>query len=72
MQNMEQAMREAMRLSQTDTGQQLLKKIQQSGGVELQQAMEKAAAGDYAQAQQAISALMDTPEIKKLLEMMGR
>lgn len=57
-----------MRLSQSPAGQQLLSALQKSGGAELQQAMGKAAAGDYSQAQKAITAFLATPEAKKLIK----
>lgn len=65
-------MSELMRLAQSPAGQQLLSMLQQSGGTELQSAMEKAAAGDYSQAQKTISAFLSSPEAKKLLEQLGR
>lgn len=65
-------MAEAMRIAQTPAGRQLIGILQQKGGDDLRQAMEKAAAGDYAQAKQTINALLDSPEIKKLLEQLGR
>lgn len=58
---------ELMRLAQSPAGQQLLSSLQKSGGEELNTAMAKAAAGDYSQAQKAISAFLSTPEAQKLL-----
>lgn len=62
---------EAMKLAQSPAGQQLIKLLQETGGKDLNTAMEKAAAGDYTQAKQAISALMNNPEAQKLLKQMG-
>ena len=62
---------EAMKLAQTPAGQQLIKLLQETGGNDLQSAMEKAATGDYTQAKQAINALMRNPEARKLLKQMG-
>ena len=62
----------AMRLAGTPAGQQLLNLLQQSKDPALQQAMEKAAAGDFQQAKQTMSALLQDPQVKKLLEQMGR
>ena len=67
-----QAIQEAMRLAGTPAGQQLLNLLQKNGGDELQQAMAKAAAGDYKQAKKALSALLDDPEVKKLMQQLGR
>lgn len=64
-------LQEAMKLAQSPAGQQLIQLLQESGGSDLQSAMEKAAAGDYSQAKQAISALMRNPEARKLLKQMG-
>lgn len=68
----DQAMQEALRLAQSPAGQQLLALLQQKGGSGLQQAVERAAAGDYTQAKQALSALLNDPEAKKILEQLGR
>lgn len=62
---------EAMKLAQSPAGQQLIKLMQQTGGTDLQSAAEKAAAGDYSQAKQAVQALMRNPEARKLLKQMG-
>lgn len=64
-------MQEAIKLAQTPAGQQLIKLLQQNGGDTLRSAMAQAAAGDYSKAQQAIAALMQNPEAKKLFEQMG-
>ncbi|MBQ8834667.1 MAG: hypothetical protein IJ001_07070 [Oscillospiraceae bacterium] len=72
MRNNDPAMQEILRLAQSPAGQQLLTLLQQKGGNGLQQAVEKAAAGDYSQAKQALSDLMTDPEAKKLLEQLGR
>lgn len=71
MQNSNDAMQEAMRLANTPAGQQLLRMLQQNSADQLQQAMSSAAAGDYTQAKKTLSALLDTPEARRLLEQMG-
>lgn len=65
-------MQEVMRLAQSPAGKQLIAMLRQNGGDELRSAMAKAAAGDYADAKKAISALLDTPEGKALMEQFGR
>lgn len=70
--NNQNPMQEAMKIAGTPAGQQLIQLLQQNGGEELRQAMAKAAAGDYAQAKQALTSLLDTPEAKKLLDQLGR
>lgn len=66
------SMETIMQLAKSPAGQQLISLLQQTGGEELRQAMAKASAGDYTQAKQAITALMNNPEAKKLLEQLGR
>lgn len=68
----EYSTQELLKLAKSPTGQQLLNTLQQKGGDELRLAMSKAAEGDYTQAKQAISALMENPEVKKLLDQLGR
>ena len=63
---------EAMRLAGTPAGQQLLAMLQKNGGASLQDAMNQAAAGNYEQAKSALSALLENPEAKRLLEQLGK
>ena len=65
------SMQELLEMAQSPAGQQLIKMLQQNGGTQLRQAVAKAAAGDYEQAKQTLSSLMENPEAKKLLEQMG-
>lgn len=71
-QNSEFSMQEAMRLARSPSGQQLLALLQKNGGTDLNTAMEQAAAGNYEQAKKALSSLLADPEVKKLLEQLGR
>ncbi len=66
------SMLEAMRLANSDAGKQLLSQLQQSHGAELQSAMAQAAAGNYDQVRQAMSAAMQNPEIRAMLEQLRR
>lgn len=68
----EYSTQELLQMAKSPAGQQLISMLQQKGGDELRQAVSKAATGDYTQAKQAISALMENPEVKKLLEQLGR
>lgn len=55
MQNNENpSMQELLRMAQSPAGQKLIQMLQQNGGEGLQQAMSKAASGDYSAAKQAI------------------
>lgn len=54
-------------LAQSPAGQQLFALLRQQGGDTLDAAMTQAAAGDYAQAQSALSGLLASPEAQALL-----
>ena len=71
MSDFHRAMEEARRLAGTAEGKQLAAQLQQLGGANMQQALEAAAAGDMNQAKQAISALMQDPQARTLLELLG-
>lgn len=66
------SIQQAMQLAQSPAGQQLISLLRSSGGKELQDAMAKAAAGDYTQAKNLISSMRSNPEMQKLLEQLGR
>jgi len=63
---------EAMKIASTPAGKQLMALLQKQGGNDLQYVMEKAVAGDMAQAQKAIASLLNNPEARKLLDQLGR
>ena len=63
---------QAKQIAATPAGQELIRLLQKSGGTDLQQAMEKAAAGDISQAKATLSALLQNPEAQKLLKQLGR
>lgn len=65
-------MQELMKIARTPGGQQVLTALRQRGGEDLTQAMQKASAGDYSDIQKTLSSLMDTPEMKALLQQFGR
>lgn len=62
---------ELARLAQSPAGQKLLSLLQQTGGEELQKAVEKASMGDFSQAKKQLSTLLDSPEAKKLVKELG-
>lgn len=62
----------AARLAQTEAGQKLLKTLQAQSGDTLEQAMAQAAAGNPEQAKQTLSVLLQSPQIRALLEQLGR
>ena len=60
-----------LRLAQSPAGQKLMGLLQQSGGTQLHQAMEQAAAGDYVQAKRILTELLGNEEAKALLTQLG-
>ena len=60
-------MEQAMAFARSPAGQQLLALLQQTGGQELQAAIAQAKAGNVSQAQKTLSALLESPEAKRLL-----
>ena len=65
-------MQEIMKITSTPAGQQLIAALQRQGGSNLQAALQKASTGDYSDARNALGALMDNPEIKALMQQLGR
>ena len=70
MPNNEHAIQEAMRLAATPEGKQLIAKLKEQGGADLEQALRSG--GNYAQAIRLVRQLSDAPEIRQLLERLGR
>ena len=68
----ESSIKEAIRLSQTEAGQQLLSMLKSSDQTQLRKAAGEAASGDHQQLQQTLSAFLSSPEAKRLLEQLGR
>ena len=65
------SMQEAMRLANSPAGQQLLELLKHSDAEKMQQAASQAAAGDYANAAQTLSALLASPEAQALMKQLG-
>ena len=65
-------MQEMMKIAASPAGQELLSALRQRGGSDLNKALQKAASGNYTDAKTTLSALMDTPEMKALLQQLGR
>ena len=65
-------MQEAMRLAQSEAGQQLFAMLREQNGTAIDQAMTMAAAGDYTQVKQTLSSLLSSPQVRAMLEQMGR
>ena len=62
------SMQDAMRLANTDAGQQLLAILKQSDGQQLEKVRDSAATGDYTGAMQALSALLQREDVRSLLK----
>ena len=62
------SMQDALRLARSDAGQQLFSLLKESDGKALQQAAALAATGDYRQAGNALSKLLEDPQIQALLK----
>ena len=66
------SMQDALRLAKSDAGQQLFQALRKENSQAMDRAMEQAAAGDYSQIKDTLSSLLASPEIKAMLEKMGR
>lgn len=62
-------MEDILKIAASPAGKQLIQLLQQTGGEQIAQ---KAAAGDYASAKEAVSGLLQNPQVRKLLEQLGR
>ncbi len=62
---------EIMRLAQSPAGQQLIALLRQGDSSQLQQAISQAQSGDYANASQTLSAMLNSPQAQKLLKELG-
>lgn len=66
------SMQDAYRLAQSDAGQRLIALLQSQNSDTVERAMEQMAAGDPAQAKQTLSTLLSSPQIRAMLEQLGR
>ena len=69
--NSDFSMADAMRLAQTPAGQQLIALLQQQGSVDMQQALNQAASGNYQLAKEQLLPLLQSPQIQALLKQLG-
>lgn len=61
-------MSQIMRMAQSPAGKKLIAMLQSNNSDAMQQAMKRAAEGDYSQAKQEIEKILSTPEANRLLE----
>ena len=66
------SMQDALRMAQSDAGQQLFALLKTQNGDTLNKAMDQAAAGDYTQAKQTLSDMLASPQVRAMLEQMRR
>ena len=66
------SMQEALRLARSEAGQQLYAMLQAQNGDAVTKAMTEATSGDYTAAKQTLSALLSSPQVKAMLEQLGR
>lgn len=66
------SMEDALRLANSDTGRELFRLMQSRDAPALEQAMAQAAAGDPNAAKEALSGLLNSPEVRALLERLRR
>ena len=62
---------EAQRLAKTPAGQKLMAMLQQQDPQQLQQAMDRAASGNYKEAGTILQSLLSSPEAQKLIQQLG-
>ncbi len=65
------SMQDALRLSKTPAGKQLLALLQQSDPNTMQKAMEQASKGDMSQLQQTLAPILASEDVQKLLQQLG-
>ena len=61
-------MSQIIRMAQSPAGKKLIAMLQSNNSDAMQQAMKRAAEGDYSQAKQEIEKILSTPEASRLLE----
>lgn len=66
------SMQDALRLAKSEAGQQLFAALRAHNAPAIDRAMEQAAAGDYSQLKDTLSSLLASPELKAMLEQIGR
>lgn len=59
-----------MAMAQSDAGKKLIALLQQTNGAQLQQAMNQAAAGNYAQVKDTLSSVLNNEQAQRLLKEM--
>lgn len=63
---------DAMRMANSPAGQQLIRHLRQTGGEDLNHALNQASAGDYTKAMQLLSQMAKSPDLQKYLKQLRR
>ena len=66
------SMQEALRLARSEAGQRLFATLQSQNGDAVTKAMSQASSGDYAAAKETLSTLLASPQVKAILDELGR
>ena len=66
------SMQDVMRIANSPAGKQLLAMLKSTDDAVLQQAAAQASAGDMEQAKSTLSALLSSPQVKQLMDELGR
>lgn len=64
-------MAELWQLAQSSAGQKFLEALRHNGGKTLQQALAKASEGDYTEAKNALTTLLEDPSLREMLAQLG-
>ena len=65
------SMQDALRLAQSEKGQQLFAMQKAQNGDAMNKAMEQADTGNYDQVKDTLSALLSSPQLRAMLEQLG-
>ena len=66
------SMQDVLRMARSEAGQQLFAMLQAQNSEAVGQAMAQASAGNYSGAKEALSSLLASPQVRAMLEQMGR
>lgn len=66
------SLQEAMKLANSDAGQQLLALLRSQNSDALDAAMNNAASGDYSKAKEHLTEMLSSPQVRALLEQLRR
>ena len=66
------SMRNAIKMANSEAGQQLLELLRSQNGDALNAAMTNAASGDYSKIKEDLSAMLSSPQVQALMEQLRR